>query len=298
VQCWGDNLSGQLGDNSINFKLTPVLASDLSTYSLVVTGGYHTCGVTTGGTVKCWGNNQYGQVGDNSTWNRLVPTTVTGLPAGNVLWLTAGNAHTCAIVNTGGQRQVWCWGRGLYGQLGHNSLFDNWTPVRAGTISDAFQVSAGENHTCASTTSGAVWCWGRSGSGQLGYNSLSDSWVPVRVVDQTSTPIVAPFATIAAGRWHSCVAPIGPTQQAACWGDNTYGQLGNGSFLLNPRSQVLPSMTSVVSVTTGGAFSCAKLVDPITGNITKCWGANDSGQLGDGTLTNRDAPVRVGGACY
>lgn len=293
VRCWGDNLSGQLGDNTINFSLTPVLVSDVALYVHVATGSYHSCGITVAGAVKCWGNNGYGQIGDNSLWNRLVPTTVMGLP-GPAISISLGHEHSCAVVQNGADRQVYCWGRGLYGQLGHNLPFDSWIAVRAGTINDAYKVAAGRNHTCATTSGGAVWCWGRSESGQLGYNSLSASWVPVQVIDQTNTPIVAPFASIAAGRWHSCVAPIGATQQAACWGDNTYGQLGNGSFLINPRSQVLPSMTFVSSISTGGAHSCAK----VSGGITMCWGANDSGQLGDGTLTNRDVPVRVGGACY
>jgi alpha-tubulin suppressor-like RCC1 family protein len=243
--------------------------------------------------VKCWGSNFNGQLGDGTIFARNVPTAVIGLP-GQAMYLDLGWNHSCAVVQNGSSREVWCWGAGLHGQLGNGLPFDSWTAVRAGSIADAWMVAAGEAHTCATTQSGPVYCWGHNLAGQLGNDSVFDSWTPVAVVDASATPLSAAFATIAAGGGHSCAAPVGPLQLAACWGRNGFGQLGNNSIFPSARAQVVSGIAAVTSVTAGENHSCARP----SGTGLVCWGENSEGQLGDGTSLNRLAPVQVAGACY
>ncbi len=121
VKCWGSNDQGQLGDNSIAQRLTPVDVVGLAGgVAAVATGASHSCALTTAGGVKCWGDNTYGQLGDNTQTQRLTPVNVSGLASG-VKAIAAGDNHTCALTNAGG---VKCWGQNSTGQIG-DGTFNN-----------------------------------------------------------------------------------------------------------------------------------------------------------------------------
>ena len=144
VQCWGSNGSGQLGDNSITNRLTPVTVSGLSSGVVAIAaGGSHTCALTSVGAVQCWGYNYDGQLGDDSDTDRLTPVAVSGLSSG-VVTISAGFHHTCALTSAGA---VQCWGWNAAGQLGDNSTTGRLTPVAvsgpggAGSLNLAVQAS-------------------------------------------------------------------------------------------------------------------------------------------------------------
>ena len=150
-------------------------------------------------------------------------------------------------------------------------------------------LSLGANgyHTCAVTDSGAVKCWGLNEHGQLGDGSTTGSLVPVDVVG-----LGAGIRSVAAGYEHTCA--VTTAGAVKCWGANESGELGDGSTTdrLAPVD-VQGLAADVVSVTAGGDYSggqtCALMA---TGSIV-CWGNNGSGQLGDGTTTNRSTPTTV-----
>lgn len=222
VKCWGDNYYGELGDGSWVDRYTPVDVLNLTSGVRAISSGkYHTCALMNNGSLKCWGWNPSGQVGDGNHNNQInYPVDVSGL-SGGVIQVSAGAEHTCALLNYG---IVKCWGKNSYGQLGDNTWNDKYTPTIAVVLSASVNaISSGENHTCALTNYGGIKCWGWNIFGQLGNGSHGNSInTPVDVSGLTSG-----VSAVSAGGIHTCAMLT--TGAVKCWGDNYYGELGDGS---------------------------------------------------------------------
>ena len=233
VKCWGLNVVGGLGDGSTTNRLTPVDVSGLTSgVSAITAGQAHTCALTTGGGVKCWGRNNEGQLGDGSTTQRLTAVDVSGLISG-VSAIAAGHSNTCALTTGGG---VKCWGSNSGGQLGDGTSTQRLTAVDvSGLTSGVSAITAVKAHTCALTTGGGVKCWGLNNDGQLGDGSTTQRLTAVDVSDLTNG-----VSAITAGQAHTCALTTGG--RAKCWGDNSGGQLGDGSSIqrLTPVDVLLP----------------------------------------------------------
>ena len=282
VKCWGNNGSSQLGDGTTTQQNLPVSVTGLTGAVSIAAGYGHTCAVISGGSVKCWGRNVEGELGDGTTTARTTPVSVSNLTPGAVS-VTAGYFHTCAVTTGGGAK---CWGGNGNAQLGDDSVTNRNTPVDvSGLTEGVVSLSAGYSHTCAVTTGGGAKCWGYNGYGGLGDNSTSKRLTPVDVFGLTTGT-----ASISAGMGNSCA--VTTSGAATCWGNNSSGQLGDGTTT-NRKTPVAVSgltngVTSISNATGGGYHTCA-----ITTTGPKCWGANDQGQLGDGTFTPRTTPVVV-----
>jgi alpha-tubulin suppressor-like RCC1 family protein len=159
------------------------------------------------------------QLGDGSTTDRSAPVAVSGLSSGSAA-VAAGAYHSCALNAYGRAR---CWGFNYSGQLGDATTTDSPVPVWvSGTSLGVTVIAPGGYHTCQLNGIGNARCWGANGSGQLGDGTTTDSSVPVDVSGLSSGG-----AVIAAGGFHGCaVIPGGGIE---CWGNNFYGQLGNGT---------------------------------------------------------------------
>jgi alpha-tubulin suppressor-like RCC1 family protein len=289
VKCWGSNAAGQLGNGTTDGHPMPVDVSGLdSGVTGIAAGRSHTCALTSASGVTCWGSNSSGQLGDGTTDDRTVPVDVNGLDSG-VVAITAGGFHTCALMSGGA---VKCWGSNAEDQIGNATIVLYYAaPVAvAGLDSGVTAFGAGGYHTCAVTSTGAVKCWGSNLDGQLGNGrETSRSPAPLAVRGLSSG-----VTAIAAGGSHTCA--LTSTGGLKCWGSNTDGQLGNGWQIGRDAPVRLPvdvsGLTSgVTAVTARGRHTCALTS---SGGV-KCWGANYTGELGDGTKELRTTPVDVSG---
>ena len=284
VLCWGGNSDGQLGDGTTTNHYTPVAVSGLSSgVTAIAAGSYHTCALTNTGGVLCWGNNWYGQLGDGTTTNRYAPVAVNGLSSGVVAIAAGGFFHTCALTNTGG---VLCWGNNWYGQLGDGTTTNRYAPAAvSGLSSGVTAIAADGDHTCALTNTGGVLCWGNNWYGQLGDGTTTWPYSPVAVSGLSSG-----ITAIVVGGDHTCA--LTNTRGVLCWGNNYYGQLGDGTTTNRYTPVAVSGLSSgVAAIAAGGDHTCALMN---TGGVL-CWGDNYYGQRGDGTTTNRYTPVAVSG---
>lgn len=283
IKCWGGNSSGALGDGTTTDRLTAVNVSGLSSgVSAIAAGLLHTCAVANGGGVKCWGSNSLGQLGNGTITNRLTPVDVSGLSNG-ISAIAADQAHTCALTAEGG---VKCWGGNFDGQLGDGTTVDRLTPVDVGgLISGVSAIEAGWYHTCALSTDGGLKCWGNNIFGQLGDGSF-----PFRLTAMDAVGLGSEINAIAAGQRHACALTFGGGIK--CWGYNDFAQLGDGTQTTSRIAVDVSGLgRGVIAIAPGASHTCALT----SGGGVKCWGSNQSGQLGDGTTTERLTAVDVSG---
>jgi alpha-tubulin suppressor-like RCC1 family protein len=300
VECWGTNSHGQLGDGTRNDSASPVLLTNITNAVQVSAGYEHTCALLSDHTVKCWGANEHGQVGNNAGGNDVLqPAQVVGVGSSGTLAgvaaVSTGGYHTCALLSSGG---VDCWGDDESGQLGNGQVgptYNTASPVAvyaSGTdpsgelLSSVTSLSSGWKHTCA-VSAGGVYCWGFNLYGALGNGSTGGSeGNPVQVTGLSAT-------AVAAGDWHSCALLSGGTVD--CWGYNGDGELGHGTYgPPEPSPSAVFSadttpLNGVVSLNAGGGHNCATF----SGGTVECWGAGNSGQLGNGALGYAAYPVQV-----
>lgn len=220
VKCWGENSQGELGNGSTTDNRIPTsvvgLAGPVASLS---SGMSHVCVLTEAGSAQCWGGNGSGQVGSGSTTNRSTPYTITSLGT-EVRSIAAGSYHSCAVISDG---SVKCWGFGGNYQLGNNSTSNRTSPGNVSGMSNAVSVHPGYNHSCAIKADNTVWCWGWNGDGQLGVGGVG-SYKGSATLASNLTPGSGIITSASAN--HNCA--IEASGVLNCWGDNYYGQLGNG----------------------------------------------------------------------
>jgi len=225
IWCWGSDIHGRLG-NGHHFTgevhYTAVEVNNIWAATDVAAGGDHGCAAVNTGRVWCWGRNMHGEIGDGTSGGGAehdFPVEVHELSSATAV--ATGHQHSCAAEADG---TVWCWGRGMRGQIGHGGsgqLIGATTPHVATGVFDAIDVAAGQEHTCALTGGGQVWCWGAGTDGQIGDGGTTDRTYPTRV---QSLP---PTAALSVGRSHSCALARGGA--VYCWGSNSSGQIGDGT---------------------------------------------------------------------
>ena len=296
VLCWGQNGSGQLGDNSTNGRSTAAPISSSASFTAVSTGSAHTCALATAGDIYCWGSSSDGRLGDGTAYTGLAPIKVAGSVSFTAV--SAGRAHTCAISTSG---DAYCWGANNAGQLGTGSSASASTPALVSGGLKFTAISAGDSHTCGIAANG-VYCWGDNTFGQIGDGlPRQHAFAPSLVKNSAS------FVTVAAGGFHTCA--IAPDGKAFCWGDNTTGELGDPTFVQSQSVVPIPVSGGLTfkSITVGGGgdagdyyyygpsafgYSCGITTD----GVAYCWGQNTQGELGTSILVGSSAaPLKVDG---
>jgi hypothetical protein len=207
--CWGENESGQLGDGTQNIvRITPTVVAGGFTFTRIRSSGSTTCALTSDGSAYCWGMNLHGEVGDGTTTTRLTPTAVaTPFKFRDVV---PGGGRTCGITAA---NRLACWG----------NLFPS-IPEVVTAAPDLIAISGSDLSFCGLAPDGKGYCWGQNDRGQLGDGTTINHLSPVPVVGSYM------FSAISSGGLHSCGITL-PNNSVACWGDNSRGQLGDGTFI-------------------------------------------------------------------
>ncbi|MCX6006512.1 MAG: hypothetical protein NTZ34_04525, partial [Chloroflexi bacterium] len=221
VLCWGSNAEGQLGNGSSGTSSPyPVYAAGNHLFR-TVDAGYHTCGVLTNKTAMCWGPNNHGQLGNGSSGNsNPVPVYISG--DYNFTAISAGWDHSCGLLVNG---SALCWGYNVHGQLGNGSagIENALYPFYVYGNYPFKQISAGKQYSCGVLNDGSGRCWGWNTNGQLGNDSYTDHSVPISVAGSHNYLLIHVSLTGS----HTCGILLNGS--ALCWGDNYYGQLGDGT---------------------------------------------------------------------
>jgi alpha-tubulin suppressor-like RCC1 family protein len=279
----GDDIGPQLlyastaGTAGVTFRAR----SDLF-FSSVSTGWRHSCGLDPRGLAWCWGNNFWGQLGDGTRTNSVESRPVAGRHAFNRLY--PGMLHTCALTAQG---DAYCWGDNGSGQLGDGTSRHSMVPVLVLGGQRFRALAVGYTHTCGITVQGSLHCWGSDAHGQTTARPESCpagpcSRLPARI------DLDGVILSVAAGEAHSCAA--NGREQVFCWGLNDWGQLGIGYF---GGSMIPPTEVSggvrLQQLMAWGRTTCGLNER----GAAFCWGMNNAGKLGIGSLLNLDRPAPV-----
>jgi alpha-tubulin suppressor-like RCC1 family protein len=337
VSCWGFNDYGQIGDGTLVNRTAPTAVMGLTGVLHVGVGGFHSCAVKTDTTVQCWGDVFNGGVGIpfTTSTSQTTPVAVSGNLSG-VLQIEGGLYHTCALISDG---TVQCWGANFNGDVGQPGP---WGPIYAPAavpgVTQAVEIRTGGSHTCARRSDGSITCWGYNFNGQLGDGTESAEVSPTKVAGVANvTQLAVGGNANNPGNDASVAFACGllADTTVSCWGNNDYGQLGDGTTVSRGTPAPVKGLSGVTQIALGLRYSCALLGDgsvscwgnganppspsdwtpsPVAGlsgvtqlalgwlafcalsnGTVSCWGNNEFGQLGDGTTTSRAAPAPVPG---
>ena len=287
---WGSGTDGQLGDNTVTNKSTPVTTFAGGTNWKQVSSGYfHCAAIKTDGTLWTWGFGGSGQLGrSNGSVNRLTPVTTF---AGGTNWAdtptaepedlyTISASEQTAAIKTDGT--LWTWGAGDSGQLGDNTATNKSTPVTTFAGGTNWkQVSVGYRHSAAIKTDGTLWTWGPGNYGQLGGNQYINQSTPVTTFAGGTN-----WKQVSGGRLHSAAIKTDGTLWT--WGKGTYGRLGDNT--VTDKSTPVTTFaggTNWKQVSSGWFHTAAIKTD----GTLWTWGRGGSGQLGTNDTTDRHTPV-------
>jgi alpha-tubulin suppressor-like RCC1 family protein len=276
-----------------------VSVSSILTFAAVVTGGAHTCALTLDRAAYCWGRGESGQLGvpvpatvcaEIQSACSMVPVAVRG--GISFALLSGGGAYTCGLTNDG---TAYCWGANDFGQLGDKSFVARDTPVPVSTALKFMSINAGEAQTCAVTSGGAAYCWGRNDSGQVGDGTMTNRSEPVPVSTSLAFTVVdaGGYGGPTPNPFPGFTCGLTTAGDAHCWGENTYGNLGQGmSGFPQPYPSAVAGSLKFTHLTVGlNDHACALTA----GGQAYCWGANFRGSLGNGTTTESAVPLALSG---
>jgi alpha-tubulin suppressor-like RCC1 family protein len=277
--CWGNH-----GDPFLYIDPAPAPIDPLR-FRAISVGLLHVCGVDREGHAYCWGSNNAGQGGTGETTE--IKEGVTPEVAGSLSFssVSAGGWHACGLT---GEGRAYCWGSNGTGQLGNGSDSDSARPASIAGGLELRSLSAGLRHTCGVSFSGQAWCWGGVlGTGKPWYGmDPPEGSTPVAVAEDLR------FTSISAGNALTCA--LTEEGEAWCWGSGEAAPVGVDAWDRRERvvPVAVPGRLRFRSISAGlGEHACG--LSP--NGAAYCWGANESGQLGNGTKRTSYMPVPVAG---
>jgi len=267
----GKGIKSLLLSGSMGFGPIGAMASD----------GAGFCAIQSTGTLNCWGGGADGALGNNNTTNSDVPV-IDSVTNGSAITSDGTHSYCATLVS----EDVDCWGLDTDGELGDAMMgIDSDVPVAVSGLSGALAVASDGDHSyCAVLTSGGVDCWGQGTDGELGNGATADSDTPVAVSDLSGVVALS-------DEGDDSYCAVTGTGAVDCWGDDSDGELGDGSTTAED-TPVSNGVTTAVSVVGDATRSyCAVLS---AGGI-ECWGLGTDGELGNGASSTSHVPVAVTG---
>lgn len=258
---------GNLGDGTVTYREEPAPVIDVAGIVQVASGTWHGLALGANGQVWSWGADSSGQLGRGRILQRSVPAVVAGLAT--VAQVSAGWDHSMAVDTLG---DVWAWGGNGYAQLGNGTWADTGTPTKLSTLNNVHSVLASGYFSLALKKDGSLWGWGSA----LPLSLSGDPSLPTLLV-----PASQPSRGMAAGPTH--ILLLKPDGTVSAWGENSAGQLGDGTLEPRTTPTPVPGLSGVVAVAATDRSSWALRAD---GSVW-AWGDNERGQLGDGTQARR-----------
>ncbi|MEI8231235.1 MAG: hypothetical protein WCG32_01505 [Actinomycetes bacterium] len=228
----------------------------------ISTGTTSTCAIRASDDLYCVGSNNFGQLGNGSSVSTSDPQKAIGIA--NVSAVSVGNTSTCAVTSSG---LLFCWGENTSGQLGIGNTDSKNVARQVPGLTNMVNVAVGSNFACALSNTGALYCWGANDAGQLGNETKVASTTPIPV---TAAP--SGITSITANGKRVCVL----TTDVYCWGDFAAFVFPNESRNWMPTKVI--GSSGATSVSLGSDFGCLSFSLTVS-----CWGANEHGQLGNGT---------------
>lgn len=327
TRCWGYNGHGELGVGDTTNRTTPTQLAGATHFQAIAAGGEHTCGISApDGALWCWGDRFYGAL-----WLGPQAGSITAPMQANATgWktITAGDDFTCGIDVLG---ELWCWGANGYDQLAAGVPTATSEPFKIGADGEWDDVAAGATSTCA-TSQGQLWCWGNNTMAQAGVGSITPvldtqteiataqaPWAAVApgayhtcAIDQAgqlwcfgdgargmlgngvtsaTLPVELDQSWRAASAHGDSTCALGVNGAIACWGDDGAYQLGDGQRQPRATPEQLANTGPWSQVAVGDTHACART----TGAAPElwCWGVNDDGEIGNGTMTSQRTPIAV-----
>ncbi|WP_083195032.1 hypothetical protein [Pararhodobacter sp. CCB-MM2] len=214
-----------------------------------------------------------------------------GLNTGAVSVAAAHN-HTCALSTEG---RVYCWGDNTFGQIGDSTNTDRYMATQvAGLGRRNRTIATGGYSSCAINRRGRLFCWGSNGNGQLGDGTSTHANLPVRAL----TPLGMTEITMGADHvGHAYACALNRNRRAYCWGDNDYGQLGDGTATDRSVPTPVTRLGAGVSQIAAASVSTHTCAINRIGRLL-CWGSNRRGELGIGTEVTTSTPARTHGRLH
>lgn len=255
IYCWGV----QALPDTLGIILTtnfPVRVQGTTAWIQVSPGSAHNCALANDKTAWCWGADASGQLGDNGSTNRFAPRQVLGGFRFNAL--AAGGSHECGLT---ADASAFCWGLNSNGQLGDGTTVNRGAPTAVSGALKYQTIGAGNAWTCAlgtGATLGKTYCWGAT-TGHV---------VPI---EYFGAPV---FTSLSVGAAHACALTSDGT--AYCWGDNTFGQLGDSTTTGRVNPTAVAGGLKFTSISAGVDQTCGITSD----GVVACWGRNQAGEIG------------------
>jgi hypothetical protein len=277
--CWGGGADGTLGNGGVTSSPIPERVQTSLAFTAVSSGNNHSCAIAADSSAYCWGRPPgIGTAGPGTVPRAFTPVAVDGGLSFRILG--TGFHLTCGL---SADSLAYCWGLVIGNDTASGAPGPH--PVSGGH--KYVTLAVGDGHACGIATDGSTYCWGRNSSGQLGNGTTDTGTAPVPVTGGRS------FVSLTAGFASTC--GLTAAGDAYCWGEDGYGQLGTTTVETCSGQSCSTTPLAVTggltfhAIASGAAHVCGLTV----GGLAYCWGANDAGQIGDGTGVNRTTPTLV-----